>query len=640
MPGARLKRISAETQDRRYRPDIDGLRAIAIVTVVLSHMNISATAGGFVGVDIFFVISGYLLTGNIDHAIAAGKFSVAGFYERRIRRIFPALVAMTAITSIAVAVVFPPKALVVYGLSLLAAIFSYSNFFFLTQAGYFSVTFTKVLLHTWSLGVEEQFYLVLPVCMVLAARGPKNATRWVVAILGAVSFAAAVYLTNVDRSVAFFVPWTRGWELLLGSALALGLFTAPASRLLREAMAAAALALVLGCLFIYKDSTPFPGLAAVPPTLAAALLIAVGHRGRTAMTSFLYWRPVVFIGAISYSLYLWHWPVIVFLRLGVVPKLDVGAVPLLAVAKIVISVALGALSWRFIERPFRTGTFKTASRERIFAWAALSAAALSAVAVVFVAGRGLPGRFPAQADRVGNYITEAARPHGPQCFVENRFSDFAANFCLAQRPGKTNILLLGDSHANALWRGLARSMPDANVMEATGSSCPPMRGNYDRSICGALRRFVYDDYLPAHHVDSVILTENWNSAADFDALESALGWLHERGIPVLVIGPGPEYSAPLPFLLALGIVWHDPALAQGRLLRRMGELDREIDSKAAGRPGLRYASLWRAVCPAERCLEYADPAKGIPMLSDDNHLTIAGATLAVRRMQAAGEIAR
>jgi peptidoglycan/LPS O-acetylase OafA/YrhL len=635
-----LKPSSAETRDGRYRPDIDGLRAIAIVTVLLSHINLPATAGGFVGVDIFFVISGYLLTGNVEHAIAAGKFSVMGFYERRIRRIFPAFVAMAALTSIAVSIVFPPRALVVYGLSLGAAIFSLSNFFFLSQAGYFSQTFTKVLLHTWSLGVEEQFYLVLPVCMLLAARGPANATRWVVAILGTLSFAAAVYLTHVDRNVAFFVPWTRGWELLLGSALALGMFPAPASRLLREASAAAALALVLGCLFTYKESTPFPGLAAVPPTVAAALLIAVGHRGRTAMTSFLYWRPVVFIGAISYSLYLWHWPVIVFLRLGIVPKFDVGAVPLLAVAKIVMSVAFGALSWRFIERPFRTGAFRTASRERIFTWAALSAAALSLVSVVFVAGRGLPGRFPAQADRVGNYIAEASLPRGPQCFVEASFSDFNADYCLAERPGKANFLLLGDSHANALWPGLARSMPDANVMEATGSSCPPLRGNYDRSTCGALRHFVYDDYLPAHHVDAVILSENWTSVADFDALESALGWLRERGIPVLIIGPGPKYSAPLPFLLALGLVWHEPTLAQRRLLPGMGELDREIDSKAAARPGLRYASVWRALCPAERCQEYVDRAKGIPMLSDDNHLTDAGAALVVRRMQAAGEIPR
>jgi peptidoglycan/LPS O-acetylase OafA/YrhL len=635
-----LKRIAAETQDRRYRPDIDGLRAIAIVTVVLSHMNVAATAGGFIGVDIFFVISGYLLTGNVHHAIAAGNFSVAGFYERRIRRIFPALVAMTAVTSVAVAVVFPPKVLIAYGLSLAAAIFSFSNFFFLTQAGYFAAPYTAALLHTWSLGVEEQFYLVLPLCMLLAARGPANATRWVVAILGIASFADAIYLTSVDRVVAFFVPWTRAWELLLGSAVALGMFPSPASRLLREAMAALALLLVLGCLFTYSPATPFPGLAAVPPTLAAALLIAAGHRGRTTIASFLYWRPVVFIGVISYSLYLWHWPVIVFLRLGVVPKIDVARIPLLAVAKIVLSFALGALSWRYVERPFRTGAFKTMSRERIFASAGFCVAALSVVAVVFVAGRGLPGRFPAQADRVGNYISEELRQHGPQCFIETSFSDFDPHFCLAQQPGKTNVLLLGDSHANALRFGLARSMPDANVMEATGSSCPPMRGNYDLSSCGSLRRYVYDDYLPAHHVDRVILTEKWNSAADFEALESALGWFSKRGIPVVVIGPGPEYTAPLPLLLALGLVWHDPTLAEGRLLRRMGELDREIDSEATGRPGLRYASVWRAVCPAGRCREYVDRTKGIPMLKDDNHLTDEGATFAVQRMQAAGEIPR
>ena len=159
---------------RRYRRDIDGLRAIAIISVVLSHMRIKPAAGGFIGVDIFFVISGFLLTGNISESLTAGKFSVARFYERRIRRIFPALAAMTAATSVLVYLVFPPQALILYGQSLFAAIFSYSNLYFLTQSGYFSLTSTKILLHTWSLGVEEQF---LPRAATLHASRCEGATE-------------------------------------------------------------------------------------------------------------------------------------------------------------------------------------------------------------------------------------------------------------------------------------------------------------------------------------------------------------------------------------------------------------------------------------------------------------------------------
>ena len=638
LPASRGAGASVLAQARTYRRDIDGLRAIAILVVVLSHMRLAAAGGGFVGVDIFFVISGFLLTGNIAQSLADGKFSVAGFYERRIRRIFPALAAMAAATSVLVYLVFPPQALILYGQSLFAAIFSYSNFYFFTQSGYFSLTSTKMLLHTWSLGVEEQFYLVLPLCMLFAAKGPSKATRWVVGVLGAISFALAAHLTLVDRSLAFYMPYTRAWELLLGSALALKMVPSPSARWLRESLACISLLVILVCVYTYTSSTPFPGLTALPPCAAAAMLILIGERGSTSVSSFLTWRPFVFIGAISYSLYLWHWPVIMFFNLGIVPKMDFAHVPGLSVAKIVLSFALGTLSWRYIEQPFRTGRWKSAARTRVFQTAGAVALALSAVAATFIAGRGLPDRFPPAANIVGNYLIDRSATNGPQCFVETDFADFDSRRCLAQVPGRTNVLLLGDSHAKALWLGLARGMPHANVMYATGSSCPPIKGNYDRSTCGSLRRFIYSDYLPSHHVDMVILTEAWNSDADLQALAPALRWFATRKIPVFVIGPVPEYTASLPLLLALGLKWHIPALAEHRLLYNEGALDRALSTVLQRQPGVHYASVWRALCPADRCQEYADRDKYIPMLFDDNHVTDEGAALAVRRMQAAGQL--
>ena len=286
----------------------------------------------------------------------------------------------------------------------------------------------------------------------------------------------------------------------------------PSARWLREALACASLLVILACVYTYTSSTPFPGLAALAPCAAAATLILIGERESTSVTSFLAWSPVVFIGAISYSLYLWHWPVILFFDLGIVPKIDFAGVPGLSVCKIVLSFALGVLSWRFIEQPFRTGRWKSATRLRVFQTAAGFAAALSVVATTFVVGRGLPDRFPPAANVIGSYLIENSGKNGPKCFVETDFAYFDARGCLTQMRGKTNVILLGDSHANALWFGLSQSMPRANVMRATGSSCSPVKDHYDRSTCGSLRHFIYEDYLPKHHVDIAILTEAWNSA--------------------------------------------------------------------------------------------------------------------------------
>jgi peptidoglycan/LPS O-acetylase OafA/YrhL len=609
LPGTDAAQASDVTLITGYRPDIDGLRAVAIVLVVLSHMGIKWVAGGFVGVDIFFVISGYLLTGNIAHNIMTGNFSVASFYERRIRRIVPALVAMLAVTSLLAYFVLPSKALILYAESVLSATFSYSNVYFLFQPdGYFALTFTKFLLHTWSLGVEEQFYLVLPVCMLWAAKRRRDSTRMLVLTVGLGSFVCASYLSFTDRSLAFYMPYTRAWELLLG------------------------------CTALYSASTPFPGLAALPPCAAAATLILIGERGRTAASAFLSWAPAVFIGAISYSLYLWHWPVIMFLRLGIVP--DYGSIHALAALKILISVVIATISWRFVEQPFRTGRWKSMPRSRVFQIAAACAATLALVAILCVAGKGLPGRFPGNADVVGNYLFHDSTRKSPSCFVEEDFATFNSRLCLASNSTKSNVLLFGDSHANSLWLGLAESLPRTNVMQATASSCPPVIGHFDQSACGALRRFIYQDYLPAHHVDTVILTEAWNSMADYKALEPALQWFRSHHTRAIVIGPAPDYTGALPLLLAIGDKWQLPLLAEHRLVSRMGILDGDLAEQLRRRNDARYASIWRALCPKNHCEEYADRGRLIPMLLDSSHLGDEGARLAAERMLAVGELPR
>jgi peptidoglycan/LPS O-acetylase OafA/YrhL len=623
--------------DFRYRPDIDGLRAVAILAVMLGHVGVPGAQGGFVGVDIFFVISGYLIAGNVARSIAAGEFSIGAFFRRRILRIAPALACMLAVTSAIAAFVLPPLALVQYGESLIAAVFSYSNLYFWTQAGYFNPTVTKLLLHTWSLGVEEQFYLVLPVTLLLAARGPKGALRWTIALAGAASFASAAYLTFVDRDLAFYLPFTRAWELLAGSVLALGIVRFPWTRAAFECATVAAVLAIVVCIATYSPTTPFPGLAALPPCLAALLLIAAGESNRTIAGAVLGWRPIAFVGKISYSVYLWHWPMTLLVRLGVFPRVHNGTRSgyLLAIA---LSLVLGALSWRFVERPFLGGRSRASAQRGVFTVAGAVALVLSGVAALFIGGDGLPGRFSPDADRVGNYLSIDQQMRTGVCFLDAPQSELDVATCLTEDPHRKNVLLLGDSHAAALWWGLHAAFPGVNLLQANAASCPVTFGSYDATQCGRLRRYVYDSFLASHSVDAAILTQRWDSDRNLERWEPSLRFFREHRIPVVLVGPVPEYSAPLPMVLALGITWNEPHFASGFLRSEFVRIDDGLRARLAGRPGVRYASAYRAICASGTCATYADRERAAPMLSDGDHLTNEGSTFVVRRLLRSGEL--
>jgi peptidoglycan/LPS O-acetylase OafA/YrhL len=620
-----------------YRADIDGLRAVAVALVVLSHLGIPHMLGGFVGVDIFFVISGYLITGNIAREIASGNFSILDFYERRFRRIVPALIGVLIATTVIAYFVFLPQELVRYAHSLLAALFSYSNlYFYSSNVGYFGVTYSNVLLHTWSLGVEEQFYLFIPVCMLLAATRA-NGIRWMIGVAASISFLLAAYLTFRNRDLAFYMPYTRAWELLSGSLLALGMLPLPKSRLVREALTALSILLIAICALLYKATTPFPGIAALLPCAAGVILIMVGEQGRTSLNAFLSWRPIAFIGMTSYSLYLWHWPLVVMVKLGVVYGIRAGTLAGDAFV-VAASLVLAALSWRVIEQPFRSGQFKRLSQRKVFGLAGACATIFSVVAVIIQFKHGFPGRFSLEARQISTYMDVPPRMQTGKCFIETGFADFNKAACLHKVTNEKNILLFGDSHAADLWWGLKENLPHVNILQATLAACPPTFGSYRRSGCSQMRRYIYQTYLPQNSVDAVILSERWTSIEDLKPLLPALDWLRERGIPVFVIGPVPEYTAPLPFLLALGIKWNDSGLASRNRIDEMQQLDGELRSRLQGRPGVRYASVWNAVCSQRSCAEYATGSGRVPLLSDVDHLTNEASVDVIRTLQQSGEL--
>ncbi len=431
-----------------YRADIDGLRAVAVVPVLLFHAGFPAFGGGFVGVDVFFVISGYLITAHILGDSDAGRFSVLDFYARRIRRIFPALFAMLLGTAAVGLLVLLPGDLVDLGREMSAATALASNVLYWREAGYFEAAAgQKLLLHTWSLAVEEQFYLALPIALLLLHRAGGTRLRDYTAAACLLSFLLAVWGVQHAPSAAFYSAPARAWELLLGSLLAMGVVPPPGRQGVRDALSMEGLGLIAVGVFAYSAGTPFPGAAALPPCVGAALVIHAGVGGRSLAGRVLSARPIVFTGLISYSLYLWHWPLLVFAR----SLAGRGLTWAETLAVLALSVAVAAASWRWIERPFR-GRRPLLSRAPLFAAAGLAIGTVVALGSGLHFARGLPDRLPPEAARLAEgaadraqgrgrsvgRIPEATR-HDDPCRLGSRGQQAAASF-----------LLWGDSHAGAL----------------------------------------------------------------------------------------------------------------------------------------------------------------------------------------------
>lgn len=386
-----LAGVLALSGDRRstYRPDIDGLRALAVMLVVLNHAGLGFP-GGYIGVDVFFVISGYLITGILLRELAQGTFSFWAFWERRIRRIFPALFVATACTVVAGYRLLLPPDFFALGKSVVAATLGYSNIHFWGESGYFdTATAEKPLLHTWSLAVEEQFYLFIPLLLfALAKTGRQRWTRSMLSILFAISLLSACWLVWRRTSFTFYWLPTRAWELLAGSLLAMAPALPDRQSRRRDLLAWAGLALILLPACLYTKDTLFPGPAAILPVLGAVLLIATGGGAPTTVHRGLEWKPVVFIGTISYSLYLVHWPPIAFANyFALVPPPWWTRAGLVAA-----SLVLATLSWWLVETPFR-GKRLLADRRLLFAGFVAGCALLVVTGKAIKRNLGLPDRM-------------------------------------------------------------------------------------------------------------------------------------------------------------------------------------------------------------------------------------------------------
>ena len=429
-----------------YRADVDGLRAVAIVAVLLYHGGFGFAGGGYAGVDVFFVISGYLIASLILAELSAGRFSVLGFYERRIRRLFPALFLVLAACSVAAVCLFLPDELRRFGGSALATSVFASNVFFWLETGYFQTAAEfKPLIHTWSLAVEEQFYLFVPLLLLLGVRRrPAALGRWTAGIL-VVSLIAGEWAVRAAPSAAFYLTPFRVWELATGVMLALPRRTAAPNSWTRSAAAWLGLGLVIGSVAIFSWQTPFPGLSALAPCAGTALLIWSGTGGDTAVKRLLSRPPVVYLGLISYSLYLWHWPILSFARYWAVRELST----METVALLAASVGLAALSWRFVEQPFRARNGVLAGR-RLFAAAGAAIAGVCLFGLAAVISQGWPGRLDAETLRLASSNRDR-NPRTAECSFLDAGDLLRGKACrLGAAGGAPSFVVWGDSHADAL----------------------------------------------------------------------------------------------------------------------------------------------------------------------------------------------
>jgi peptidoglycan/LPS O-acetylase OafA/YrhL len=511
----------------KYRPDIDGLRAVAVTAVILFHAFPGLLPGGFVGVDIFFVISGYLITGIIVEELDKGTFSIASFYQRRIRRIFPSLIVVLAATLYVGWNWLLPNELASLGKNTVASALFSANLMLLSEVNYFDISaHSKPLLHLWSLGIEEQFYLAWPLLLTLLPR--RRFT--LVVILGLVaSFALNVFLLRHHPAATFFLPVTRAWELLGGASLT---FLPTPSRPMRQLYGAAGAILVGASMVLLKDSTPFPGWAALLPVAGTGLLIASEDRAVNRILSF---KPLVGIGLISYPLYLWHWPVLVYLQTCLFRP----PTPAELLGAIAATFALALVTYLAVERPIR--------RRRLALPLAGVMAAVGALAVFPALGYA-PNGLPKQIQTVLDVPPNGMGWRVHECML---LDGDAGDFKTCTDDKRPLVAIWGDSTASALipsFRSLQHDGHGFGVAQYTVSSCPPLfvRVHTMSDYCLSKNAEIVRK-IASVKPDIVVLHAIWDVNDSIAGTKPTIDALRAAGVGrIVIVGPVPVWPGGLP----------------------------------------------------------------------------------------------
>ena len=641
----------------KYRADIDGLRTLAIVPVVLFHAGVSSMSGGFIGVDVFFVISGFLITGILfRELIETGRVSIARFYARRVRRLLPALLIVIAATLILSQFFLPPTGeRQSLAISSIAALFFASNFYFWrTQTGYFAESAESLpLLHTWTLAVEEQFYIGWPIMIVLvgflAFKFGKDKARWLlitITIVGILSFVLSFWLSEARPKAAFFLVVTRAWEFAIGAILAMSL----QGKLLPKSkntgwLVIIGIAAIIYSVFMFDSATKWPGWAALVPTLGTAAIIAGGALSTkpSLMTGFLSTRPMVYVGKLSYSWYLWHWPLLAILHGATLGE----QTTLQRIGVVILSFVLSAISYHLIETPIRIrrpGPFKTTFGSLVAGTALLILGTASATVSLAQSKKELgasPQLLAIKKAKSEDLIWPAYCNHFQYPFAG--LSPIEA--CkLGQTDSPNSIMVWGDSHAHhflPMFDEIGK-MVGASVISRTRGGCRPFNGPlgtvgigrtkallddcraFNEAIAQELKQLsdtgtkfvVIASRWPPNGEDAPIMNTLWESE-----LKISIQAVLETGMKVVLISDGPAFKHSIPECLARrGIINCD--ISKKSILRNRHQMI-QVLTKFADNPNV---SLWDPIdslCKNETC-ETVN-ATGAVLYKDSHHLSLQGA---------------
>lgn len=624
-----------------YRADVDGLRAVAVLGVVLFHFGLGCP-GGFVGVDVFFVISGFLITSLIWKDLQNDQFSFANFWERRFRRIAPALLAMLFATLVAGYFLLLPKDLISLGKSAAMSLACTGNIYFWEVSDYFSPrTDTMPLLHMWSLAVEEQFYLIVPFVMWGMFRFRQLANRGAVLAMIVTGMLLSFLICSnwmvYNSNSAFYLLPSRAWELLIGSLVAM--LPAPTglarSRASKELLSFAGLLMVLAPMLYYTSETSFPGWGAVPPCLGAALLIwaNAGEKNTPSLVSrALACRPLVFIGLISYSLYLWHWPLAAYSYYYSIEPLTL----LHKVVLLSLSLVLAVLSWQYIETPFRVKKIG-ATRWSLFRFVGTGMGVGVAASLALVVLQGIPARFPAEISAI------AASYQDRNQYPQTSLKDVQAGklICLGEQnaPEESSILIWGDSHAAAAGPALEEWLHENNMKGyfAHRRGVAPVVGWEDltspKKDVLAYNAAVLD-YAVKKGFSQVLLIGRWSKylAPDVDqggaftpALLGTIQQLKQSGLQVTLMLCVPEHEFDVPRALALAEMAQVSTAA----------MIQKTNCQHYAEPDPRWVEMLQlagaeVINPRREFLDlegqhYKIRSEGTVLYFDDDHLSVSGA---------------
>jgi peptidoglycan/LPS O-acetylase OafA/YrhL len=647
----------------RYRPEIDGLRAVAVIPVLFYHAGFPIFSGGFVGVDVFFVISGYLITTILNDEIEMGHFNIWRFYERRARRILPALFfVMFACLPFAWHWMLPEQ-FMNFGQSLIAVGFFASNILFWKESGYFEASAEeKPLLHTWSLAVEEQYYLLFPLFLFFAFRYGKKRVFWMIVVMATVSLCLAELGWRHKPVANFYLAPTRAWELLAGSLVAFLISDRDIKA--NGFYAAVGCFVILYAIHTFDAHTPFPSIFTLIPVVGAVLIILYGSAG-TRVAQVLSVKPVVGIGLISYSIYLWHQPLFAFARIRLIHEPSLLVMILLTL----VSLFLGYCTWRYVEQPFRNGSGLISSRAKVFMISGSSITIFAAMGSWIHVTKGADFRMPDNVNEIMSArIGDSSNCHNGFDHIETA----AGKSCVIGAVGMpASIAILGDSHVARITDAFsdALKLQGQAALTFNGSWCAPLMhfatNAAKKNACVQMMNASIFQALERDQIETVILFAEWSnytsgsrSSMDgaatyvFDAsggfsfegikpadnvahFEKAVKYtfdiLKRYGKHVIVVMPTPEFDFHVPKTLAKLKLFNESVLQLPTVVKA-GYNERNGDAllilrEQAAMNDFTVLEPFSIFCTTGDCV--FSSSSGNALYEDDNHLNYDGARLLV-----------